>query len=77
LINLLHKLESRRSALLPGTARQARERGEQFIALRWLASHDCEAEAEFTEAESLIGAYQLSPDSGLIRGQLERLHRKP
>jgi hypothetical protein len=52
-------------------------RGEQFIALRWLASHGCDADAELHEAESLIGAYQPSPDSGLILGQLERLHRKP
>jgi hypothetical protein len=52
-------------------------RGEQFIALRWLASHGCEAEAELNEAESLIGTYQPSPNSGLILGQLERLHRKP
>lgn len=52
-------------------------RGEQFIALRWLALHGCDAEAELNEAESLIGAYQPSPDSGLILGQLERLHRKP
>ncbi len=52
-------------------------RGEQFIALRWLASHGCDANAVLTEAESLIGAYQPSPDSGLILGQLERLHRKP
>jgi hypothetical protein len=52
-------------------------RGEQFIALRWLASHGCDADAELSVAESLIGAYQPSPDSGLIQGQLERLHRKP
>ena len=51
--------------------------GEHFIALRWLASHGCDADAELNEAESLIGAYQPSPDSGLIRGQLEQLHRKP
>jgi hypothetical protein len=52
-------------------------RGEQFIALRWLASHGCDADAELSQAESLIGAYQPSPDGGLILGQLERLHRKP
>lgn len=52
-------------------------RGEQFIALRWLASHGCDADTELNEAESLIAAYQPSPDSGLILGQLERLHRKP
>jgi hypothetical protein len=52
-------------------------RGEQFIALRWLASRGCDADAELSDAASLIGAYQPSPDSGLIQGQLERLHRKP
>jgi hypothetical protein len=52
-------------------------RGEQFVALRWLASHGCDADAQLNEAESLIGAYQPSPDGGLILGQLERLHRKP
>jgi len=51
-------------------------RGEQFIALRWLASHGCDADAELSEAESLIDAYQPSPGGGLIRGQLERLHHK-
>jgi hypothetical protein len=51
-------------------------RGQQFNALRWLAAHGCDAEAELSEAEALIGAYQPSPDSGLMLGQLTRLHRK-
>jgi hypothetical protein len=52
-------------------------RGEQFIALRWLALHGCDADTNLSEAESLIDAYQPSPDGGLILGQLKRLHRRP
>jgi len=52
-------------------------RGQHFSALKWLASHGCDADAELSEAEGLIGAYKASPDSGLMLGTLERLHRKP
>lgn len=52
-------------------------RGQHFSALKWLALHGCEADAELSEAERLIGAYKASPDSGLMLGTLERLHRKP
>ena len=52
-------------------------RGKHFSALKWLASNGCDADAELSEAEGLIGAYKASPDSGLMLGTLERLHRKP
>lgn len=52
-------------------------RGQHFSALKWLVLHGCEADAELSEAERLIGAYKASPDSGLMLGTLERLHRKP
>jgi len=38
--------------------------GVQFSALRWLAEHRCAVEAELSDAESLVRAYQDSPERG-------------
>jgi hypothetical protein len=40
--------------------------GAQFAALKWLAEHGCAAEAELTEAEALVRAYQDSPDNAAM-----------
>jgi hypothetical protein len=51
--------------------------GEQLPALQWLAEHGCDAEAELSEAEALVRAYQDSPDRASTLATLARLHRKP
>jgi hypothetical protein len=50
--------------------------GEQFSALKWLAEHGCAAEAELTEAQNLVRAYQDSPDRAAMLDTLEHLHRR-
>lgn len=51
--------------------------GEQLPALQWLASHGCDAEAGLTEAETMVRAYQDSPDRAAMLAALAALHRKP
>lgn len=51
--------------------------GVQLPALKWLAGHGCDAEAELSEAEALVRAYQDSPDSAAMLATLAQLRRKP
>jgi hypothetical protein len=51
--------------------------GEPLPALIWLAGHGCDAEVELSEAESLMRAYQDSPDRAAMLATLAQLHRKP
>jgi hypothetical protein len=52
-------------------------RGDPLEALIWLASHGCDADAQLTEAESLIRAYQDSRDRVAMLATLAKLHRTP
>jgi hypothetical protein len=52
-------------------------KGEQLTALKWLASHGCDAEAELSEAEALVRAYQDSSDRAAMLATLAQLRRKP
>ncbi len=51
--------------------------GEQLPALKWLASHGCDAEAELSEAETLVRSYQDSPARAAMLASLAQLRRKP
>jgi hypothetical protein len=51
--------------------------GTQFSALKWLAEHGCDPEAELKEAEDLVRAYQDSPDRTAMLATLAQLRRKP
>jgi hypothetical protein len=51
--------------------------GRPFSALKWLSDHGCDAEAELAEAETLVRAYQDSPDRAAMLSTLTRLQRKP
>jgi hypothetical protein len=51
--------------------------GTQFSALKWLAEHGCDPEAELNEAEDLVRAYQDSPDRTAMLAMLGQLRRKP
>ena len=53
------------------------EDGAQFSALRWLAEHGCAIEAELSEADSLVRAYQDSPERAAMLATLAQLRRKP
>jgi hypothetical protein len=46
-------------------------------ALKWLAEHGCDPEAELSEAEALVRTYQDSPASAAMLATLAQLHRKP
>lgn len=50
---------------------------EPLTALIWLAGHGCDAEAEISAAEDLIGAYKSSFDRDVMLAALTKLHRKP
>ncbi len=50
--------------------------GAQFSALGWLAEHGCAVEAELTEAEALVRAYQDSPERAAMLATLEHRHRR-
>lgn len=51
--------------------------GEQLPALKWLASHGCDAGAELSEAETLVRSYQDSPARAAMLASLAQLRRKP
>ena len=51
--------------------------GAQFSALRWLGEHGCAVEAELSEADSLVRAYQDSAERAAMLATLAQLHRKP
>lgn len=51
--------------------------GEQLPALKWLASHGCDAESELSEAEMLVRSYQDSPARAAMLASLAQLRRKP
>jgi hypothetical protein len=51
--------------------------GVQFSALKWAAEHGCDTEAELSEAEDLVRAYQDSPDRTAILATLTQLRRRP
>ena len=51
--------------------------GAQFSALRWLAEHGCAVEAELSDAESLVQAYQDSPERAAMLATLAQLRQKP
>lgn len=50
--------------------------GAPFRALIWLSEHGCDVEAQLTEAESLVRAYQGSPESVAMLATFVRLRRK-
>jgi hypothetical protein len=50
--------------------------GEPLTALRWLAGHGCDAEAELGEAEQIVRAYQDSPERQAMLTSLATLHRR-
>jgi hypothetical protein len=50
--------------------------GGQLPALKWLAGHDCAVGAEWTEAETLVRAYQDSPDRAAMLDTLAHLRRQ-
>lgn len=50
---------------------------EPLTALQWLAGHGCNAEAELSEAETVVRTYQDSADRAAMLASLTRLHRKP
>jgi hypothetical protein len=49
--------------------------GAQFSALRWLAEHGCAVAAELSDAESLVRAYQDSPERAAMLATLAQLRR--
>ena len=51
--------------------------GAQFSALEWLADHGCPADAVLNEAESLVSAYQDSPERTAMLYTLKHLPRRP
>jgi hypothetical protein len=51
--------------------------GEPLTALKWLAEHGCNVEAELSDAEDVVRTYQDSPDRAAMLASLARLHRKP
>jgi len=51
--------------------------GEPLTALKWLAGHGCNAEAELSEAEDVVRSYQESPDRAAMLASLAQLRRKP
>ena len=50
--------------------------GEPLTALQWLAGHGCDAEAELSLAEAVVGAYQDSPERQAMLASLVALHRR-
>ncbi len=50
--------------------------GAQFSALEWLADHGCPADAVLSEAESLVGAYDDSPERTAMLYTLKHLPRR-
>jgi hypothetical protein len=48
-----------------------------LTALKWLAGHGCNAEAELSEAEDVVRTYQDSPDRAAMLASLAQLRRKP
>jgi hypothetical protein len=48
-----------------------------LAALRWLAGHGCDADAEITEAVELVHAFRDSPERAAMIASLEQLRRKP
>jgi hypothetical protein len=48
-----------------------------FGPLKWLAGHGCAAEAQLTEAEAIVNAYQDSPARAAMLADLTALHHKP
>jgi hypothetical protein len=50
---------------------------DPMTALKWLAAHGCDAEAELSEAEGVVRTYQDSPDRAAALAALAQLHRKP
>ena len=51
--------------------------GEPLTALKWLAGHGCNAEAELSEAEDVVRTYQDSSDRAAMLASLAQLRRKP
>ena len=51
--------------------------GNPFAALMWLAGHGCNADAELSQAEEIIRAYQDSTRRTAMLDELAQLHRKP
>jgi hypothetical protein len=51
--------------------------GAQFSALIWLAEHGCAVDTELSEADSLVRAYQDSPEKEAMLATLAQLSRKP
>jgi hypothetical protein len=48
-----------------------------LTALIWVAGHGCDADAELTEAETLVRTYQDSPARAAMLAELTRLRSKP
>ncbi|HYX01768.1 MAG TPA: hypothetical protein VE963_06755 [Reyranella sp.] len=49
--------------------------GEPFADLKWLATQGCDADALLSDAESLVSAYQPSPQRDAMLAELKKLHR--
>jgi len=51
--------------------------GEPLVALKWLAGHGCDANAQLSAAEEVIAAYQPSPARETMAAALAKLKRGP
>jgi hypothetical protein len=50
--------------------------GEQFAPLEWLADQGCATDAELSDAETLVRAYEDSPERAAMLENLKRLHHR-
>jgi len=50
--------------------------GEPFADLKWLAAQGCDADALVADADSMVSAYQPSPQRDAMLAELKRLRRK-
>lgn len=51
--------------------------GEPLAALLWLAGHGCDADAQLSEAQDVVAAYQPSPERETMAAALAKLKRSP